>query len=368
MLNQLLDRKYLSEEEYEIYSRHILLDNIGVNGQIRIKNAKVLCVGAGALASPSLLYLTAAGIGFIGIVDNDKVEKSNLQRQILYTYENIKEGKVNAAKYRLKALNPFCNINIYHEKLNYENALHIILLYDMVLDSTDNFETRYIISKLCHQLHKIHIYGAVQGFEGQISVFNYKSGPNYYDLYSGFVSKRIVSCKERGVLGLLPGVVGILQAIETIKIITGIGSTLSGYLLIYNALSMSLRKVRIRHFRLNGNLGFYTEKTRQINSNVAYISQKELKRMLKNRTISVLLVDVRCHNEFIDKHIELSNNIPLQKMKNIKTIKYLKLRSCTQNLIVYCDNESLSLAAFHILKKHNIESRVLSGGIDAWIK
>lgn len=242
MLNQLLDRKSLSEEECEIYSRHILLGDIGITGQVRIKNAKVLCVGAGALASPSLLYLTAAGIGSIGIIDNDKVEKSNLQRQILYTYENLEESKVNAAKRRLKALNPFCNIDVYHKKLSYENAPHIILLYDLVLDSTDNFETRYIISKLCHQLHKIHIYGAVQGFEGQISVFNYKNGPNYYDLYPEFIDKRVVSCEERGILGFLPGVVGILQAIETIKIVTGIGNILSGYLLIYNALSMSLKK------------------------------------------------------------------------------------------------------------------------------
>lgn len=368
MLNQLLDKKYLSAEECEIYSRHILLDNIGITGQIRIKNAKVLCVGAGALASPSLLYLAAAGIGSIGIIDSDKVEKSNLQRQILYTYANLEESKVNAAKHRLKALNPFCNINIYNEKLSYKNAPDIILPYDMVLDSTDNFEARYIISKLCHQLHKIHIYGAVQGFEGQISVFNYKNGPNYYDLYPEFINKRIMSCKERGILGFLPGVVGILQAIETIKIITGIGNILSGYLLIYNVLSMSLRKVKIRHFRLKSNSGFYTKKIQQANSSISHISQEELRKILKNRTISILLIDIRNRNEFVDKHIELSNNIPLQKMKNVKTIKYLKLRSYTQNLIVYCDNESRSLAAFHILRKHNIKSRVLSGGIDDWIK
>ena len=368
MLNQLLDKKCLSDEEYEIYSRHILLDSVGITGQIRIKNAKVLCIGAGALASSSLLYLTAAGIGSIGIIDSDKVEKSNLQRQILYTYENLEESKVSAAKYRLKALNPFCNVDIYHEKLGYENALHIILPYDIILDSTDNFETRYVIIKLCHQLHKIHIYGAVQGFEGQISVFNYKNGPNYCDLYPRFVNEGIMSCKEHGILGFLPGVVGILQAIETIKIVTGIGSILSGYLLIYNALSMSLKKVKIRRFHLKSNSGFCTKKTQQTNSGVAYISQEELKKILENRAISVLLIDVRNHNEFMDSHIELSNNVPLQKMKNVKTIKYLKLGSSTRNLIIYCDNESRSLAAFHILEKYDIKSCVLSGGINAWIK
>lgn len=367
MLNQLLGKKCLSEEEYEIYSRHILLDDIGVSGQIRIKTAKVLCVGAGALASPSLLYLAAAGIGSIGIVDDDKVEKSNLQRQILYGYGNLKESKVSAAKRRLKSLNPFCNIDIFPEKLSYKNTSHIILPYDIVLDSTDNFETRYIISKLCHQLHKIHIYGAVQGFEGQISVFNYKNGPNYYDLYPEFINKGIMTCKEHGVLGFLPGIIGILQAIETIKIITGIGNILSGYLLVYNALSMSLKKIKIRRFRLKSNSGFYTKKIQQINSNISHISQEELKKILKSRTISTLLIDIRDRNEFMDKHIKLSSNIPLQEMKNIKTIKYLKFKSFTQNLIIYCNNESRSLVAFRILRKHNVKSRILSGGIDTWV-
>ena len=366
MLNQLLNIDYLSEKEYKIYARHILLNNIGVEGQIRIKNAKILCVGAGGLASSSLLYLAGAGIGSIGIVDNDIIEISNLQRQVLYTYNNLQEYKVQTAKNKLESLNPFCDINTYNMQLNLDNALSIILNYDIVLDSTDNLKVRYIISKSCNKLHKIHVYGAVQGYEGQVSVFNYKSGPNYYDIYPERSNTSLIKCNEQGVLGFLPGIIGLLQGVEIIKIVTGVGNILNGYLLVYNALNMSFKKIRIRTLNILNNKINYKHENANNKIRSLYISPLELKSILKYKQRQFILIDVRDPIEFMNERIDFSYNIPLKKIKHFEVIDYLQLHFDKQQVIVCCSNEQRSLTALKVLKQQNVKSYVLLGGNDHW--
>lgn len=231
----------LSQQEKERYSRHISLSEIGEEGQEKIRQAKVLVVGAGGLGSPVLYYLTAAGTGTIGIIDNDKISESNLQRQILYDSDSIGESKVSVAKRKLQMLNPHCRINEYEQRLNADNACHLISSYDIVVDATDNLLTRYIINDACVEEGKPFVYGSICEFEGQVSVFNYKGGPTYRDLFE--YHEDIPSFGQpSGVIGALPGVVGSLQAAETIKIILG-KETLSGKLLLINLLNSSFSTI-----------------------------------------------------------------------------------------------------------------------------
>ncbi len=226
----------LSEKEKIRYNRHIILPQIGIDGQIKLKNAKVVVIGAGGLGSPVLQYLAAAGVGVIGIVDNDIVDESNLQRQILYTTNDIGKPKVEVAKRNLTALNPNVEIKIYKTFLTSENAEDIISKYDIVVDCPDNYETRYITSKACVKLGKPHVFGAISEFEGQLSVFNYNKGPTYQELFPDVLEQSQIdnNASAKGVIGVLPGVIGSLQANETIKIITGAGEILSGKLFIIN--------------------------------------------------------------------------------------------------------------------------------------
>lgn len=240
-----------SKTELERYSRHLILSDFGMEGQKRLKAGKVLVVGAGGLGSPVLLYLAAAGVGTIGILDFDVVDESNLQRQVLYSVEDVGIAKVEAAKKRLLALNPHLTIDTYQTKLTAENALDIIKNYDVVADGTDNFPTRYLVNDACCILGKTNIYASIFKFEGQVSVFNYKNekgeyGVNYRDLFpSPPPSGMVPSCGEAGVLGVLPGIVGSIQASETIKVLTGIGEPLSGRLFIFDAKSFSARVLKI---------------------------------------------------------------------------------------------------------------------------
>lgn len=270
----------LSNEEVARYSRHLILDNIGMEGQLKLKNAKVLCVGTGGLGSPTLMYLAAAGVGTIGIVDFDVVDESNLQRQVLHGMSTVGKPKVQSAKERLLDINPFIQINIYEEPLTSENAERIVESYDIVVDGTDNFPTRYLVNDVCVLLGKPNVYGSIFKFDGQVSVFNHKGcfvrpegwnelskeerkslrklkqdwvydneakGPHYRDLYPEPPPPGLVpSCAEGGVLGILPGVVGCIQANEVIKIILGVGQTLSGRMLSYDALSMSFREFKLQ--------------------------------------------------------------------------------------------------------------------------
>jgi molybdopterin/thiamine biosynthesis adenylyltransferase/rhodanese-related sulfurtransferase len=240
-----------SKEELARYNRHIIIPEFGLEAQQKLKAAKVLVVGSGGLGSPVLLYLAAAGIGTIGIVDFDVVDDSNLQRQVLFGVEAVGKPKVEAAKRRLEALNPHINIILYNTQLTSQNALDIIKDYDVVADGTDNFPTRYLVNDACVLLDKTNVYASIFQFEGQVSVFNYRNakgevGPNYRDLYPAPPPPGLVpSCAEGGVLGVLPGIIGSLQALEVIKVITGSGEPLVGRFYIFDALNFESRTFKI---------------------------------------------------------------------------------------------------------------------------
>lgn len=275
MINPQLNYNNLSKEEYKTYARHLILSKIGIRGQQRIKKARVLCIGAGGLGCPAILYLVRSGIGYLGIIDNDIVSLSNLHRQIIYKYEDINNLKTISTKYRIKNTYNNCKIYTYSYTLNINNAYNIIKEYDIIVDASDNFETRYIIDSICYILHKIHIYGAIENFEGQVSVFNYKNGPKYSDVYPKTLNLENYKCNNTGVLGVLTGTIGILQATEAIKIITGIGQVLSGYILIYNALNTSFKKIKIPLRKYN--IKTLKKNTWQTNN---IISTKDLKKKL----------------------------------------------------------------------------------------
>ncbi|HTI08708.1 MAG TPA: molybdopterin-synthase adenylyltransferase MoeB [Puia sp.] len=241
-----------TKEELARYDRHIIIPGFGMEAQQKLKAAKVLVIGSGGLGSPVLLYLAAAGVGTIGIVDFDVVDDSNLQRQVLFGVNEIGKPKVEAARRRLEALNPYINLQVYNTHLNSQNALDILRDYDVIADGTDNFPTRYLVNDASVLLGKPNVYASIFQFEGQVSVFNYKDaagnpGPNYRDLYPTPPPPGLVpSCAEGGVLGVLPGIIGSLQALEVIKVITGVGETLSGRFYIFDALNFESRTFNIK--------------------------------------------------------------------------------------------------------------------------
>jgi len=238
---------HLDNDEVARYSRHLLLPEVGMEGQRRLKAASVLCVGAGGLGSPLTLYLAAAGIGRLGIVDFDVVDESNLQRQIVHGTSFLGRSKLESARARLLDLNPNIQVDTYEGALTSANALRIIESYDLVADGTDNFPTRYLVNDACVLLDKPNIYGSIFRFEGQASVFNYEGGPCYRCLYEEPPPPGLVpSCAEAGVLGILPGLIGVIQATEAVKIVLGKGTSLSGRLLLYDALDMGFRELRLR--------------------------------------------------------------------------------------------------------------------------
>jgi molybdopterin/thiamine biosynthesis adenylyltransferase/rhodanese-related sulfurtransferase len=241
-----------SRDELSRYNRHIIIPEFGLEAQQKLKASKVLVIGSGGLGSPVLLYLAAAGIGTIGIVDFDVVDDSNLQRQVLFGVGEVGKPKAEAAKRRLESLNPYITIKIYNTQLTSKNALELIKDYDVVADGTDNFPTRYLVNDACVLLGKTNVYASIFQFEGQISVFNYKNskgevGPNYRDLYATPPPAGLVpSCAEGGVLGVLPGILGSLQALEVIKVVTGVGEVLSGRFFSFDALGFESRTFNIR--------------------------------------------------------------------------------------------------------------------------
>ena len=243
---------HFSNEELARYNRHIIIKDFGLEAQKKLKAAKVLVVGSGGLGSPALLYLAAAGVGTIGIVDFDVVDDSNLQRQVLFGTDDVGKAKVDAAKARLHSLNPFINLQLHPVKLTSKNALEIFESYDVVADGTDNFATRYLVNDACVLLGKTNVYASIFQFEGQVSVFNYRNskgevGPNYRDLYAMPPPPGLVpSCAEGGVLGVLPGIIGSMQALEVIKVITGVGEPLSGRFFIFDALTFESRTFNLK--------------------------------------------------------------------------------------------------------------------------
>ncbi|RJE74886.1 molybdopterin-synthase adenylyltransferase MoeB [Reichenbachiella sp. MSK19-1] len=241
-----------SKAELERYSRHLIIPEFNIEGQRKLKEAKVLVVGSGGLGSPVLLYLAAAGVGHIGIVDFDVVDDSNLQRQVLFTVEDVGQSKAATAKTRLEKLNPFIEFTVHDTALTSDNALEIFKDYDVIADGTDNFATRYLVNDACVILDKVNVYASIFRFEGQLSVFNYVDktgvrGPHYRDLFPSPPPPGLVpSCAEGGVMGVLPGMIGTMQANEVIKVITGIGEPLSGRLFLFDTLSFETRTMKIR--------------------------------------------------------------------------------------------------------------------------
>lgn len=360
-----------SKEELERYSRHLIIPEFNIEGQRKLKKAKVLVVGTGGLGSPLLLYLTAAGVGTIGILDFDIVEDSNLQRQVLFSVNDVGEPKVEAAKKRLESLNPHVELVVHNTMLTSENALDIIKDYDLVADGTDNFPTRYLVNDACVILGIPNVYGSIFRFEGQVSVFNYNNGPHYRDLFPTPPPPGLVpSCAEGGVIGVLPGIIGSLQANEVLKIISGVGEPLAGRLFLFDALTFETRTLKVHknpetpeitelidyeHFcglNLNGE---------SKNEEVKEITVEELKN-LKDSNSDFQLIDVREEYEYeiCNLNAEL---IPLGGiLDNVEKV------ASDKKVVVHCRSGARSATAISQLeKKFGFENLYnLRGGILAW--
>nr|YP_009312970.1 Molybdopterin biosynthesis protein [Helminthora furcellata]SCW21224.1 Molybdopterin biosynthesis protein [Helminthora furcellata]SCW24084.1 Molybdopterin biosynthesis protein [Helminthora furcellata] len=357
------DNITLNSEEYEIYAKHLIIPEIQLHGQQRLKQSRILSIGAGGLASASLLYLTSCGIGKIGIIDDDHIEKSNLHRQILYNNNDIGLHKGTCAKHNLNQLNEQCNIEIYNCKFNSINADRIVQQYDIILDNTDNFETRWLISIICKKSHKVHIYGAISTFIGQVSVFNYQGGPNYNDLNRIHTNNTNQNaCNNNGVLGILPGIIGILQATEILKVILGLGEILSGYIVIYDILNSTFRKLSLRQ-RHNINIAsqnYLAPNSYHSSQNqVRYISFNILYKLtIKNKPI--YLIDIRDRQEHNVGHIYQSINIPFNKLKNNTNQKILQQRTAGNIVILYCNSSIRSRLASTVLLNLSINHFILN--------
>ena len=379
MLNPHLAAIELSKEEVQRYSRHIILPEVGLEGQKKLKAASVLCIGTGGLGSPLLLYLAAAGIGRIGIVDFDIVDSSNLQRQIIHGTSWVGKPKIVSAKDRILEINPYCQVDLYETRISSENALDILAPYDVVIDGTDNFPTRYLTNDACVLLDKPNVYGSIFRFEGQATVFNYQGGPNYRDLYPEPPPPGMVpSCAEGGVLGVLPGVIGTIQATEAIKIILGAPDTLSGRLLLYNAWEMKFRELKLRPNPIRPVIEKLIDYEQfcgipQAQAQEAAEQQKmteitvvELKTLLDSEANDYILIDVRNPNEYQIAKIPNSVLIPLPDIENGAAIPKIKELVNGYRLIAHCKMGGRSAKALAILKDAGIEGINVKGGISAW--
>lgn len=377
MLNPNLDEIQLNKQEYERYSRHLILPEVGLDGQKRLKAASVLCIGTGGLGSPLLLYLAAAGIGRIGIVDFDIVDTSNLQRQVIHGTSWVGKPKIESAKNRILEINPLCQVDLYETRVSSENAIDIATPYDIIIDGTDNFPTRYLMNDVCVLLNKPNVYGSIFRFEGQATVFNYEGGPNYRDLYPEPPPPGMVpSCAEGGVLGVLPGVIGCIQATEAIKIILGQGNTLSGRLLLYNALDMTFRQLRLRPNPVRPVIeklidyeefcGIPQAKADDAKIQVAEMTVTELKQLIDSGAKDFLLLDVRNPNEYQIAQIPGSVLVPLPDIENGNGVEKVKQLLNGHRLIAHCKMGGRSAKALGILKQAGIEGINVKGGITAW--
>ncbi|MEK0181041.1 MAG: molybdopterin-synthase adenylyltransferase MoeB [Oscillatoriales cyanobacterium] len=377
MLNPNLDEIQLNKEEYERYSRHLILPEVGLDGQKRLKAASVLCIGTGGLGSPLLLYLAAAGIGRIGIVDFDIVDTSNLQRQVIHGTSWVGKPKIESAKNRILEINPLCQVDLYETRVSSENAIAIATPYDIIIDGTDNFQTRYLMNDVSVLLNKPNVYGSIFRFEGQATVFNYEGGPNYRDLYPEPPPPGMVpSCAEGGVLGVLPGVIGCIQATEAIKIILGQGTTLSGRLLLYNALDMTFRQLKLRPNPVRPVIeklidyeqfcGIPQAKAEEAKIQVAEMTVTELKQLIDSGAKDFLLLDVRNPNEYQIAKIPGSVLVPLPDIENGNGVEKVKELLNGHRLIAHCKMGGRSAKALGILNEAGIEGINVKGGITAW--
>jgi adenylyltransferase/sulfurtransferase len=360
----------LNAKELNRYQRHLVLPNFGMEGQLKLKNARVLVVGAGGLGCPVLQYLAAAGVGYIGIVDFDKVEESNLQRQILYSVEDIGKSKVLVAKSKLEKLNPLIKITTFETLLDKNNVFEIFKDFDIIADGTDNFSTRYLINDACILMEKINVFASIFRFEGQVSVFNYlqkegSRGVNYRDLFPEPPAAGLVpNCAEGGVLGVLPGIIGSMQANEVIKVITGIGEPLVNRIFIFDAEYFTSHIIKIKK---NPSISItklteYEEFCATPNTeNIKTITVQELKQLIAQKT-DFQLIDVRKLYEYELENIG-GELIPLSQILE-QSDKIDK----TKKVVIHCQSGARSRKAVALLEKEKGFENLwnLEGGIERW--
>jgi sulfur-carrier protein adenylyltransferase/sulfurtransferase len=371
------ERATLSKEEILRYSRHLIMPEVGMEGQLKLKQAKVLCIGTGGLGAPLGLYLAAAGVGRIGIVDFDTVDSTNLQRQVLFSTNDVGKPKVQAAAARLRGLNPDIAIDAYETNLSSDNALDLFKDYDIIVDGTDNFPTRYLVNDACVLLGKPNVYGSIFRFDGQITIFGYPGGPCYRCLYPEPPPPGLVpSCAEGGVLGVLPGIVGTIQAAETLKLIIGKGDPLVGRLLLFDALAMKFRELKLRKSPECPVCGEHPTVTKLIDyvqfcgirgeeapttvTNIPEITPRDLKTRL-DRGDDLYILDVREPHEYqicnIGGHL-----IPLGELSR----RAAELDS-SKEIVAHCRSGKRSADAVDFLRKAGFKKIWnLKGGILAW--
>ena len=367
-----LNSDFLSLDEKERYKKHLTLKEIGFKGQLKLKNSSVICIGAGGLGSSVLLYLAASGIGRIGIVDNDQVEKSNLQRQIIHETNTVGNLKINSAQERIKRFNPNIEVTTFNKRINSENVIEIIKDFDIVCDCSDNFGTRYLINDACLILNKALVFGSVQGFEGQISVFNLnKKSPNLRDLLpESPVKNNIPSCEEFGVVGVSTGLIGILQVNEIIKIILKKGEILDGKIMIFDLLNMNIKTLNLKSDKLNKNIknlsqfeDFYKDNECQDNIKIKKINAQEFNTLYKAKFNKILLIDVREKEEFNKGSIKGSISIPINNLKQKSHLEFIKQESLFKEIFTLCQLGKRSEKASKMLMKFKISSTSIEGGI-----
>ena len=372
--------KQLLPEEIQRYSRHLILPEVGMEGQIKLKNSSVLLVGTGGLGAPLGLYLAAAGIGKIGLVDFDVVDFSNLQRQIIHGTKDVGRKKLDSAADSMLDINPHLEIVKYEVALNSDNALVIIKDYDVVADGTDNFPTRYLVNDACVLLGKPNAYGSIFRFEGQASVFGYQDGPCYRCLYPEPPPPGLVpSCAEGGVLGILPGIIGVIQATEVVKLLLGIGNTLKGRLLLYDALNMKFRELKLRRNPECPICGDHRTITKLIDyqqfcgimpeapppsaeeKKMTDISPKQVKERI-DKGDNFILIDVREPHEYQICSIPAARLIPLGELP-----KHLSELDPNADYVMHCKGGGRSAKACDLMRSSGFKTvRNMTGGIGLW--
>ena len=368
----------LSIDEVRRYSRHMIIPDVGMTGQKRLMNAKVLCVGAGGLGSPTLMYLAAAGVGTLGIVEFDTVDESNLQRQIIHGQSDIGRSKAVSARESVLEINPHVTVNLHEERLDSSNVMDLFAQYDLIVDGTDNFATRYLVNDACVLLGKPYVWGSIYRFEGQVSVFWDEYGPNYRDLYPEPPPPGMVpSCAEGGVLGVLCASIGSIMGTEAIKLVTGVGDTLLGRLMIYDALEMSYRTVRIRKHpqtvEVTGLIdydyfcGTVSDESAEAAKD-STISVKDLALMLEQRDRGerdFLLVDVREPNEWDIVNIPGAVLVPKGQFLSGDALADLPQ---DKQVVLHCKIGGRSAEVLALVKAAGFADAVhVGGGVVAWV-
>ena len=353
----------LSKAELSRYSRHIKLNAVGIEGQEKLKAAKVLVIGAGGLGCPVLQYLTAAGVGILGIVDGDTIEESNLQRQILFNQTDLKKSKAKTAALKLKSQNKHVNFKVTDKDVNKENIIQLIRNFDIVVDCTDNFPARYLINDACILENKPVVFGAIHQFDGQVSVFNYQDGPSYRCIFPEAPSD-IPNCSQAGVLGVLPGIIGTLQANEVLKLILGIGDVLKGKLLNINALNYQMSIVEFDKTDASNITELHTydlqceTATKKLSKS---ISVKEFAELI-NSDQEIQILDVREYFEWDICHIEGALNIPMNLIDEC-----IDEVSKDLTTVVMCHHGVKSMNVIHYLEVKGFDKLInLEGGIHTW--